>query len=119
MSKGNKPESQVPAQEPVQAPKAGYKPWGIEVNQFCTLMHVALLLVPILSIVMWATNKDDSDLVDEHGKNILNALISYLIWTIISCGFAAILFFIFIIIGIIKASDNVVYKYPLSIRFIK
>ena len=115
MSEENKPESQ----EPVQEPKVDFKPWGMEENQFCTLMHVALLLIPILSIVMWATNKDDSDLVDEHGKNILNAFISYLIWTMISCGFAAILFFIFIIIGIVKANEGKVYKYPLAITFIK
>lgn len=96
-----------------------FKPWGMELKQFCVLMHAALLIFPILSIVMWATNKENSDLVDEHGKNILNAFISYFIWTMISCGFAGILFLIFIIIGIVKASEGQIYKYPLSITFVK
>ena len=31
----------------------------------------------VLPVVMWATNKDQSSLIDKHGKNILNFIISW------------------------------------------
>ena len=115
-----------------------FRPWGMETNQFCMLMHLAQFagfLVPfaglVLPIVMWATNKDQSELVDLHGKNILNWIISSVIYVAISMllmivfigflTFAAycICAIIFIIIGAIKANEGIVYKYPLALNFIK
>lgn len=59
----------------------------MEVNQFCMLMHFAEFVgyvIPlaglVLPIVMWATNKEHSHLIDRHGKNILNWMISSLIY---------------------------------------
>ncbi len=115
-----------------------FKPWGMETNQFCMLMHLAQfagIIVPfagiILPIVMWTTNKQQSDLVNEHGKIILNWWISCLIYSIVS-GILCLLFIgvlllfaicicaiIFPIIGAVKANNGEVYKYPLSIQFIK
>ena len=113
-----------------------FKPWGIELDQFCMLMHLSQMagyVVPVagmvLPIVMWATNKDKSDIVDQHGKNILNWMISSLIYMVISSFLIFILIgipllfviaicsIIFSIIGGLKANDGVFYKYPLAINF--
>lgn len=115
-----------------------FRPWGMELNQFCMFMHLAQfagLIVPIanivLPIVMWTTNKDKSELIDQHGKHILNWMISSFIYFFVSfilmfviIGFLAIFAvaicsIIFTIMGAIKANNGEVYKYPLSITFIK
>ncbi len=113
------------------------QPWGMETNTFNMLMHLSQLagfIVPfaglVLPIVMWATNKDEHPLVDAHGKNILNWMISAFLYAI-GCailtfffigilGFIAlgILSLVFIITGAVKASNGEVYSYPLSIKFI-
>jgi len=112
------------------------KPWGIELKTFCMLMHLSMLagyVIPgaglILPIVMWATNKDDFHEVDRHGKNILNWLISFVIYAIISWMLIFVIVgiimlpilmlcnLVFVIIGAVKANDEIVWKYPLSITF--
>ena len=114
------------------------RPWGMELNTFCMLMHLSQLagfVVPfaglILPIVMWATNKDKFPLVDQHGKNIFNWMISALIYSIVSgilmliaigvLGFIAIgiCAIIFAIIGGVQANEGKVWKYPLTIQFFK
>lgn len=116
---------------------AGYKPWGMELNQFSMLMHLSQLagyVVPVaglvLPIVMLATNKDQSSVVDRHGKNIINWIISSVIYMIISTFLIFILIgiplliiigicaVVFSIIGAVKANDGEFYKYPLSIKFL-
>ena len=79
-----------------------FKPWGMNINQFCMLMHLsqfAGFIFPfgglILPIIMWQTNKDQSVLVDEHGKNVLNWIISCFIYLIISA------FLTFLIVGFV------------------
>jgi len=117
---------------------AAYKPWGMEEKQFIMFMHLSQLtslITPgagiILPIVMWVTNKEQSQLIDTHGKNITNWMISSFIYGIIS----GILIFAFIgipmlfalgicsivfaVIGGIKANEGTIYKYPLTISFIK
>ena len=112
------------------------KPWGMELNTFCMLMHLgqfAGFIVPfaglVLPIVMWATNKEQHPLVDRHGKVILNWMISALIYGIISAILTmifigvlglfalAICGIVFAVIGAVKANEGVVWSYPLSIRF--
>jgi hypothetical protein len=115
-----------------------YKPWGMEKNPFCMLMHLSQLasvIIPlagiVMPIVMWATNKDKSELVDRHGKNILNWIITFHIFliTCIILSFAyiglpllilgALASIAFIVIGGVKANDGIVYTYPLAIPFIR
>ncbi len=112
--------------------------WGMPLNTYCMLIHLSQLtsiIIPglgfILPIVMWATNKDKHDAIDEHGKITVNWLISLFIYSIISAilvfvviGFLglillAILNFIFAIVAAIKANDGQVWVYPLSITFLK
>ena len=110
--------------------------WGMDEKPFLLLLHLSQLagmILPgaglVLPIVMWATEKDHSPLIDEHGKVIFNWMISSLIYTLISlvlCFFLIgfpilivllILMVVFPIIGGIKANDGMVWKYPLSISF--
>ncbi len=112
------------------------EPWGMDVKQFTVLMHVsqyAGFLVPfagiVLPIVMWASFNDKHPLIDTHGKNIINFMISFFIYAVITGLLSFLLigipFFIVIlicglilpIIGAIKAGNNQVYKYPATILF--
>lgn len=114
-----------------------FKPWGMDLNQFCMLMHFSQLagyIVPVagmvLPIIMWATNKDQSDIVDQHSKNILDWMISSIIYMVVSTFLVFLLVgipllfiigictIIFAIIGGLKANDGIFYKYPLSIKFL-
>lgn len=115
-----------------------FQPWGMDLRTFTILMHLSIFagaIVPfggiILPVVMWTTNKDKSVLIDQHGKNILNWMISSFIYAIggailvlIGIGVliliaVAICTVVFAILGAVKASNGEIYKYPLAIEFIK
>lgn len=115
-----------------------FQPWGMDLRTFTILMHLSIFagaIVPfggiILPVVMWTTNKDKSVLIDQHGKNILNWMISSIIYVIggailvlIGIGVliliaVAVCTVVFAILGAVKASNGEVYKYPLAIEFIK
>lgn len=100
-------------------------------------------------LIVWSLKKNNSDFVDANGKESLNFEITYTlaVFLIISIGASyaissgfqenwegltiSILVFvlpliiywilsvIFVIIASVKASDGEVFRYPLSIRFIK
>ena len=115
-----------------------FRPWNMELSSYCMLMHLsqfAGIIVPFggiaLPIIMWATNKDKSSIIDQHGKNILNWMISFYIYATLSAGlillivgiFALIalgvIAVIFAIIGAIKANNKEIFNYPLTIQFLK
>ena len=115
-----------------------FRPWDMELSTYCMLMHLsqfAGIIIPFggiaLPIVMWATNKDKSPTVDQHGKNILNWMISFYIYASISAILILLLVgiftlialcfmtVIFAIIGAVKANNKEFYTYPLSISFFK
>ena len=126
------PDETVP---PQSAPPSGPPQmfWGMTENTYCMLMHLSQFAGtgPILPIVMWAVNKDQSPLIDQHGKNILNFIISMFIYVFAS----AILMLIVIgiipliaiaiasiacpIIAAVKANNGEYWPYPLCIRFFK
>lgn len=114
------------------------KPWGMDIKTYCMVLHLSQLagyLVPfaglVLPIVMWVTNRDQFAEVDRHGKNVLNWMLSALIYLIVSgiltivvIGFLGFILvglagLIFAIIGAIKANDGTVWEYPLAIKFFK
>ena len=111
---------------------------GMNENSYLALMHIsqfAGFIVPLMGffapIILWATNKDKSENVDKHGKNILNFLISWIIYFCVSGVLCfvliglpilvalAIMQIVFIIMATVKASNGEYWKYPLSIEFIK
>lgn len=111
--------------------------FGMEDTSYYLLMHLSQfcgIMIPFLGILapilLWLVQKDDDPVVDEHGRNILNWNISFLIYMVI-CGVSMFLFIgfiliwipiilmiIFPIIGAIKASNGEVWKYPLSLKFL-
>ena len=112
--------------------------WGMDEQTFLTLMHVSQLagfIVPFLGlalpIIMWVTNKDNNENIDQQGKHITNWVISSMIYAVASAilmiiviGFitligVAILGIVFPIMGAIKANKGEIWKYPLTIQFIK
>ena len=115
-----------------------FRPWNMDLSSYCMLMHLsqfAGIIVPFggiaLPIIMWTTNKDKSSIIDQHGKNILNWMISFYIYVSISAilillivGIFALIALclvavIFAIIGAIKANNKEIFNYPLTIQFLK
>lgn len=115
-----------------------YKPWGMEENVFIMLMHLSQLtgfIIPfgglILPIVMWATNKDQSENINKHGKVVLNWVISSTIYCVVAFMLIALVIgvplliglcitsLVFIVIGAIKANNGELWPYPISIKFFK
>jgi uncharacterized Tic20 family protein len=85
----------------------------------------------IFPIIIWSVKKEEMPMVNEHGKEVINFQLSYTLWFIISA-FLIILLIgipllialilahaILVIIGALKADSGELYRYPLTIRFIK
>lgn len=112
-----------------------FKPWGLEVNQFCMLMHLSQLCTFIIPLIMWFVFKDQNTNINTQGKNIINWMISLFLYAIIGSILIVSILYAFIMIplfislaiasivftinGAIKASKGEEYKYPLTIEFIK
>jgi len=102
------------------------------------LTHISALsgfLIPlgniIAPLVIWLLKREQSEFVDDQGKEVLSFQISMLIYFFVSFLLMFILIGIPLMIGLgifdlvvtiiaaIKANDGVRYRYPLRIRFIK
>jgi uncharacterized Tic20 family protein len=91
------------------------------------LVPFAGLVAPIL---IWQLKKAEMPELDVHGKNVVNWLISYMIYIVVSVVLivAFVGFFlipvviitgaVFAVIGGVKANNGEVWEYPLAIRFI-
>ena len=88
------------------------------------VMHILCLVgFPIIGpLIIWLMKKDQSPYLDAKGRELLNFQISYFIYAMISAVLIAVLIgiasFIFTIIGIVKAADGKVYRFPLCIRML-
>ncbi len=103
---------------------------------FCHLGALVGLVIPWVGsvvgpLVIWLIKKDESALVNEHGKKSLNFQISMFIYMAVGALLAVVFIGFFIIVGLgifnlvmviinsIKASKGEEVKYPLTIEFIK
>ena len=105
-------------------------------QHYTTVMHLSQFsgyLVPyggmVIPIAMWLYARDHDPFVDEHGKEIVNFIISYCIYSVvviilcfIAVGFILIPFFLLLgllapIFGAIAASKGQSFRYPLTFRF--
>lgn len=102
---------------------------------FLHLSFFAGYAVPIFGllapVVIWQVKKDELPLIDRHGKNMVNWLISLVIYTIVGvllCFIVigvpflillGVLSVVFPIVAGIKANNGKVWKYPMSIQFLK
>jgi uncharacterized protein len=95
------------------------------------LMHVlGLVGFPIIGpLVIWLIKKDQSPYLDAQGREVLNFGVSMFIYSLVCMmlvfviiGFLLIPIFgiaalVLSILGLIKASNGEVYRYPYIIRF--
>lgn len=94
------------------------------------LIYVTGLFTTFIGpLIIWLLKRDDSRFVDIAGKNYINYILSYMIWSAIGLitlllliGFVilpvlGLLSFIFHIVAIVKAYKGEDYLIPLSIRF--
>lgn len=113
------------------------KLWGMDEKAFCTILHVSQFagyLLPmlgfVLPVVMWVTGRDESKMVDAHGRAVVNWMISLFIYFAICMvlvvvgigilGFIAlgILNVVFVIKGALKSNEGILWPYPMTIKFL-
>lgn len=96
------------------------------------LSHVSIILGVglVLPLIVYLWKKPESTTVADHAKEALNFHLSIFIYSLaciplvfVFIGIPLLILiglfgFIMGIIGTIKASDNILYRYPLTIRFI-
>ncbi len=104
-------------------------------GMLCHLLSLSGFIIPMGTIlgplIIWLIKKDQSEFVNDQGKEALNFQISIFIYGIIS------FILIFVVIGIvtsialgifwlvmtiiasIRANEGQYYRYPLTIRFVK
>ncbi|MBL4570159.1 MAG: DUF4870 domain-containing protein [Alcanivorax sp.] len=101
----------------------------------CHLLALAGLVVPFGNIlgplIMWLVKKDQSDFVDDQGKEALNfnitisiaGFIAFLLMFVVIGGLLlpiiGIFWLVMTIIAAVKANGGERYRYPLTIRLIK
>ena len=108
-----------------------------QTRTWAMLLHFSLFLnyiVPIAGLIapilIWQIKKDELPGIEVHGRNVVNFIISMLIYSVISIllcffliGFAllpilGLMAIVFPIIGGIKANDGIAWPYPMMIKFI-
>jgi len=112
--------------------------FGMSENSYVALMHISQLagfILPGLGffvpLILWLINKDNNARVDANGKEIMNFIISMIIYAVIS-GVLVIILIGFVLLGLIvvleiacailaaiSATNGGNYRYPLTIRFLK
>jgi uncharacterized Tic20 family protein len=103
----------------------------------CHLAALAGYLMPYLAasflapLIIWLIKREEGTFVDEQGKEALNFQLSLLVYAFV----CALLFFVAVgiflvfplivfgfvcpIVGAVKASEGISFRYPICIRFIK
>ncbi len=106
-----------------------------DVRQWAMFLHLSALagfVVPVAGwvapIIIWQVKKDEFPELDEHGRIVVNWMISAVIYTFISIllivviigipmlvvlGFITV---VFPVIGGIKANNGEIWPYPMSLR---
>ncbi len=117
-------------------PQGGELPLGLDENTYCMVLHLSQFLVAVFgpfgiiaTILLWFLGREKSDWVDKHGRAIFNWWISFLIYMAISIalwpvyiGFLlmpalVICAIVFPIVCAVKASEGIIWTYPMSIDF--
>jgi uncharacterized Tic20 family protein len=90
---------------------------------YLELLSFTGLLFPFGNIlgplVLWLIKKDNDATVDAEGKKVLNFNLSWTVWSIVTCGLGALVWFIIAIIATLKAANRQEFKHPLVIRFLQ
>ena len=90
---------------------------------------VAFLFGPaiLLPLVLWLIRKDESPFVDDHGREMLNALLSFVVYHIVLflslIGIIALpVLYIVAVVNLIRGASSAgrgdYFRYPMTIRFL-
>ena len=125
MSQGN-------VQQPQPVPPVGASPVEPHDSKTMAMLCHLLGLVGFLGpLIIWLIKKDESELVNDQGKEALNFQLTILIAFFVSIVLCFVLIgflllpavwifdIVMIIIASMKANSGIRYRYPLCIRFIK
>ncbi len=96
------------------------------------IMHVLSLVGFSLigPLIVWLIKKDESAFIDKQGRELLNFQLSLLIYFLVSLvlclvmigfllvGLLAVGSLILTIIGLIRATEGKIYRFPLTIRML-
>ena len=97
---------------------------GIHLSPLAALVLGPLILAPL---VLWLIRKDQSSFVDDHGRETINALISFVIYhvvaviTVIGIIGLPVLYIggvVSLIRGALAASRGEHFRYPITMRFL-
>ena len=121
-----------------QSPEALAAATERQTRLWAMFLHLSLLagfLVPfaglIVPIVIWQMKKVDLPGLNPHGLVVVNWIISGIIYFVLCCLLIIVIAgipllialfvagVIFPIVGAIKANDGIVWKYPLTMTFLK
>jgi len=91
---------------------------------------VAFLFGPAIlaPLVLWLIRKDESPFVDDHGREMLNAILSFVVYHIVAIltviGIIAlpvlyIVGVVNLVRGAVSAGRGEFFRYPMTIRFLK
>jgi len=97
-----------------------------------TVLYVSSFFTVFIGpLIIWLLKKDESAFIDYHGKEYLNFLISYSVYSLVSIILMVVLIglltiwlvgiyaFVFTIIAAVKAYDGKEYRIPLVFRLIR
>ena len=135
------PPGPAPQQGPAQPafpPPAPAAPMTVAqertMSMLCHLLAFAGMFIPLGNVlgplVLWLMKRQESAVVDAHGKESVNFQISMTIYTVVSAvltillvGFVMLLalmvfWLVVVVIASIRANEGGFYRYPLCIRFI-
>ncbi|MFT6310117.1 MAG: putative Tic20 family protein [Porticoccus sp.] len=114
----------------IPSPDSEERNWAVLCHLSSLLAMITLGAGIIAPTVLWLIKKDESEFINEQGKEALNFSITVLLawivcipFTFIIIGFAMmgivlITWFIFAIIAALTASRGENYRYPFSLRLI-
>ena len=120
-----------PAEQQIRPAGLDVNTWGLclHLSQFMTyVLPLAGLIVPL---ILWQVKKDESAILDRHGKIVMNWILTEFVLLLIIVPLCFILIgfpllfilgvlgIVFPIIGAIKAGNGEIWPYPCSIRFLK
>ena len=98
---------------------------AIHLSPLVAFLFGPAILVPL---VLWLIRRDESPFVDDHGREMLNALLSFVVYhivaiiTIIGIVALPVLYIVGVVNlvrGAVSAGRGEFFRYPMTIRFLK
>jgi uncharacterized Tic20 family protein len=123
-------ELPTPPPGPLGREEISARQWGLIIHLSVLAGYIVPLAGFVTPVVLWQLKKHDHPMIDAHGKNVANWLLSLLIYGTVAfllvfvligiplLWLLGILNIVFAIVGGIKANDGVVWAYPFTIRFL-